>query len=154
MYLTRDDVQVGRVSKRLLGRATRASSARCTPSPPPPNPPAAPRPNHHPPVNLRRHIPRQHIVQEEHPPLLRQLQHRVAGGDDFGRQRRVGPAFQVAVRQAQVPWAMLGEGQAGDGEGLGGPVQGLLVFELDAEHDLAFGVQRPDVGLLEVLRGR
>ena len=112
-----------------------------------------PRVDHYSTVDLFRHTLRQHVVEEEHPPLLRQLQHHVAGGDDFGGKRRVGAAFEVAVGEAQVAGAVFGGGEAGDGEGFGGSVEGLLVFELDAERDLAFGVEGPDVGLLEVLLG-
>ena len=85
--------------------------------------------------------------------LLRQLQHHVARSNDFGGKRRIGAAFEVAIGEAQVAGAVFGEGEAGDGEGFGGSVEGLLVFEFDAEHDLAFGVEGPDVGLLEVLLG-
>ena len=66
--------------------------------------------DHHAPIKLARHILRQHIVQEEHPPLLRQLQHHVAGGDDFGGKGWVGAAFEVAVGEAEVAGAVFGEG--------------------------------------------
>lgn len=46
--------------------------------------------------------------------------------------QRIGAAFQVAIRQAQVARPVLGEGQVGDGERLGGPIERLLFLQLDA----------------------
>ena len=63
------------------------------------------RTDHHATIDLLHHVPRQHVVQEERPRLLRPLQHHVTGGDDFGGKRRAGTAFEVAVGEAEVAGA-------------------------------------------------
>ena len=79
-----------------------------------------------------------------------------AGGKDalarLPHLRRVGVARyrRVTERQAQITRAQLGKGETRHGEDRFAIGDTLGAFELDAEHQLALGVERPGIAALEI----